>query len=94
MEVALSRNASMVNGIQELLLKYKINDWEPAYATIKKQLEESDSWIRGNLITKHAQISDSRLKNTNWNWRVMVLTLRLPTWQRWPMPLLSVFRSR
>ena len=52
LEVALSRNASMVNGIQELFVKYKISDWEPAYAAIKKQLEDYDSWIRGNLMPK------------------------------------------
>jgi hypothetical protein len=51
-EVALSRNSSMVNGIQELFIKYKISGWEPAYAVIKKQLEDYDNWIRLTVMPK------------------------------------------
>ncbi len=40
MEVILSRNVNMVNGIQELFIKYKMTGWEQPYATLKKQLED------------------------------------------------------
>ncbi len=52
MEVILSRNSNMVDGIQELFLKYKISGWEESYAAIKKQLEEYDNWVKGNLVPK------------------------------------------
>jgi hypothetical protein len=52
LEVALSRNASMVNGIQELFVKYQISGWEPSYAAIKKQLEEYDNWVSLNIVPK------------------------------------------
>lgn len=52
MEVVLSRNASMVDGIQELFIKYKINGWEKPYEIIKKQLEEYDKRVRNNILPK------------------------------------------
>jgi hypothetical protein len=52
MEVALSRNASMVSGIEELFKKYNITGWEQAYATIKKQLEEYDAWVKATVLPK------------------------------------------
>jgi hypothetical protein len=52
MEVALSRNASMVSGIRELFLKYNVKGWEEPYALIKKQLEDYDQWIIINLMPK------------------------------------------
>ncbi len=52
MEVALSRNASMVGGIAELFKKYNITGWEDAYAVIKKQLEDYDVWIKATLLPK------------------------------------------
>ena len=52
MEVVLSRNSSMVDGIRELFIKYKISGWEEPYAAIKKQLEAFDKWIREELIPK------------------------------------------
>jgi uncharacterized protein (DUF885 family) len=52
MEVSLSRNASMVSGIAALFKKYNITGWETAYATIKKQLEDYDTWIKANLLPK------------------------------------------
>jgi len=39
MEVELSRNASMVSGIEELFKKYRQTGWEQSYAIIKKQLD-------------------------------------------------------
>jgi hypothetical protein len=52
LEVILSRNASMVNGIQELFIKYKISGWEKPYEIIKKQLEGYDKWVRDNILPK------------------------------------------
>jgi uncharacterized protein (DUF885 family) len=52
MEVALSRNASMVSGIEELFKKYKITGWEQYYAVIKKQLEDYDAWLKTNVLPK------------------------------------------
>jgi hypothetical protein len=52
MEVALSRNSGMVNGIESLFKKYKLSGWEPAYASIKKQLEDYDAWVKANVLPK------------------------------------------
>lgn len=52
MEVALSRNASMVSGIAALFKKYNITGWETTYAAIKKQLYDYDAWIKANLLPK------------------------------------------
>jgi len=52
LEVILSHNADMVEGIQELCKKYKISGWEESYATIKKQLQEYDKWVIANLLPK------------------------------------------
>lgn len=51
-EVALSRNASMVSGIRELFIKYQLTGWDAPYATIKKQLEDYDQWAREYLLPK------------------------------------------
>jgi hypothetical protein len=52
MEVALSRNATMVAGIKDLFIKYQISGWETPYATIKKQLEDYDKWVMTSLVPK------------------------------------------
>jgi uncharacterized protein (DUF885 family) len=52
MEITLSRNASEVSGIEELFKKYNITGWEQAFATIKKQLEDYDAWIKATLLPK------------------------------------------
>jgi hypothetical protein len=52
MEVVLSRNSSLINGIRELFIKYKITGWEDPYAAIQKQLDDYDKWVRDNLIPK------------------------------------------
>jgi uncharacterized protein (DUF885 family) len=52
MEVILSHNGSMIDGIQELFIKYKINGWQESYATLKKQLEEYDQWMKENVLPK------------------------------------------
>ena len=52
MELLLARNSNMVNGIQELFVKYKITGWEESFAAIKKQLEDYDNWAKTNLVPK------------------------------------------
>lgn len=52
MEVNLSRNASIINGIAELFKKYKLTGWEKPYALLKKQLEDYDRWTRDNVLPK------------------------------------------
>ncbi|MDB4901618.1 MAG: hypothetical protein JWQ63_899 [Mucilaginibacter sp.] len=52
MQVILSHNASMVSGIEELFKKYKLTGWEQSYATIKKQLEDYDTWVTANVLPK------------------------------------------
>jgi uncharacterized protein (DUF885 family) len=52
METDLSRNASIVSGIAELCTKYKVTGWEKPYATLKKQLEDYDQWVKTNVLVK------------------------------------------
>ena len=52
MEVTLSRNASMLNGIPTLFNKYKITGWEEAYTILKQQLTDYDAWITANVLPK------------------------------------------
>ncbi|QNK64446.1 DUF885 domain-containing protein [Pedobacter sp. PAMC26386] len=52
MEVNLSRNASIINGIADLFKKYKLTGWEKAYAVLKKQVEDYDQWTRSNVLSK------------------------------------------
>jgi uncharacterized protein (DUF885 family) len=51
-ETQLSRNAAIVDGIASLFQKYKLTGWEPAYAALKTQLADYDSWVRTNLLPK------------------------------------------
>ena len=52
MEVDLSRNASILDGIPELCKKYKLTGWEQPYATLRKQIEDYDKWTREHVLTK------------------------------------------
>ncbi|MBE9464425.1 DUF885 domain-containing protein [Dyadobacter subterraneus] len=52
MEVDLSRNASIIEGISELCKKYKLTGWDEPYAQLKKQVEDYDKWTRENVLTK------------------------------------------
>ncbi|SCW74345.1 DUF885 domain-containing protein [Mucilaginibacter sp. NFR10] len=52
METDLSRNASIVSGIAELCSKYRVTGWEQPYATLKKQLEDYDKWVKANVLVK------------------------------------------
>ncbi|KIO75105.1 hypothetical protein TH53_22470 [Pedobacter lusitanus] len=52
MEVTLSRNASIIEGIAELFRKYKIAGWEKSYTELKKQIGEYDDWTRKNVLSR------------------------------------------
>jgi hypothetical protein len=52
MEVELSRNVSMVSGIEELFKKYNVTGYEKAYTAIKKQLEDYDVWVKATVLPK------------------------------------------
>jgi Bacterial protein of unknown function (DUF885) len=52
MEVVLSRNGSMVDGIKELFIKYQLSGWEESYSAIQKQLQEYDQWVRDNILPR------------------------------------------
>lgn len=52
MEVELSRNNSIINGIAELFKKYKLTGWEKSYSELKKQLSDYESWTRKNVLSK------------------------------------------
>ncbi len=50
LETELERNASMVSGIEQLFKKYQLAGWEPAYASLKKQLADYDAWVKANIL--------------------------------------------
>ncbi|GAB2701416.1 DUF885 domain-containing protein [Mucilaginibacter koreensis] len=52
MEVALSRNASIIEGIAELCEKFKLTGWEQPYAQLKKQVDAYDQWTRAQVLPK------------------------------------------
>ncbi len=52
MEVYLSRDPAIVDGIAELFRKYKLTGWEPAYATLKTQLAGYDAWTTKTVLPK------------------------------------------
>lgn len=52
MEVQLSRNASIVDGIEELFKKYQQTGWEQSFALLKKQLQDYDAWVKANILPK------------------------------------------
>lgn len=52
MEVDLSRNASIIDGIADLCRKYQLTGWEEPYAVLKKQLEDYDRWTKENVLVK------------------------------------------
>jgi hypothetical protein len=52
MELDLSRNASIMEGIPELCKKFNLTGWEEPYAKLKKQVEDYDQWTRDNVLIK------------------------------------------
>jgi hypothetical protein len=52
MEVDLSRDAAIVDGIAELFRNYKLTGWEQPYATLKTQLTGYDAWTTKTVLPK------------------------------------------
>jgi uncharacterized protein (DUF885 family) len=52
MEVILSHNSNLVDGIQELFTKYKMNGWQETYTAVRKQLEEYDRWVKDSVLPR------------------------------------------
>jgi uncharacterized protein (DUF885 family) len=50
LETELDRNASLVSGIEQLFKKYGLTGWEPAYASLKKQLADYDAWVKASIL--------------------------------------------
>ncbi|HWZ63840.1 MAG TPA: DUF885 domain-containing protein [Steroidobacteraceae bacterium] len=51
-ETELGRNSNYVDGISALFSKYGLKGWEDAYARLKTQLSDYDSWVRQNILPK------------------------------------------
>ena len=51
-DTGLTRNPSILQGIHDLFVKYKLSGWEPAFATLSKQLTDYDAWERANILPK------------------------------------------
>ncbi len=58
-ETELGRNSNYIDGIADLFRKYKLTGWEPAYAKLKGELVEYDTWQRATVLP-HAR-TDFRL---------------------------------
>jgi hypothetical protein len=50
MEVDLSRNGSVLDGIADLCRKYQLTGWEEPYGILRKQVEDYDKWTRENVL--------------------------------------------
>jgi uncharacterized protein (DUF885 family) len=59
LETELGRNTHYVAGIKTLLEKYRLIDWQDAYAKLASQLAEYDEWTRATVLPKAR--SDFRL---------------------------------
>ncbi|MEO7208952.1 MAG: DUF885 domain-containing protein [Steroidobacteraceae bacterium] len=51
-ETDLGRNSNFIDGIATLFKKYHLSGWEPAYAKLKAQLTDYDSWIKSTILSK------------------------------------------
>ena len=51
-ELGLNRNASLIEGIADLFKKYKLTNWEQAYARLMQQVKAYDLWMRTNILPK------------------------------------------
>jgi uncharacterized protein (DUF885 family) len=52
LETDLGRNSNYVEGIATLFKKYDLHGWEPAFARLRRQLEDYDAWVRANILPK------------------------------------------
>jgi uncharacterized protein (DUF885 family) len=48
----LGRNSNYIEGMGALFGKYGLKGWEPAYAKLKAQLSDYDTWVRENILPK------------------------------------------
>ncbi len=51
-ETELGRNSNYVEEIPKLFAKYQLTGWADAYAKIKAQLGDYDTWVRVNILPK------------------------------------------
>ena len=51
-ETEMGRDSNYLEGIQTLLEKYKLTDWQEPFAKLKAQLTEYDDWTRANVLPK------------------------------------------
>ncbi len=51
-ETELGRNASYIDGIRALFVKYQLTGWQPGYERLKSQLADYDAWVRANILPK------------------------------------------
>lgn len=51
-ELELSRNATVINGIPDLCRKYKLTGWERPFAVLRKQVADYDQWVREHVLIK------------------------------------------
>jgi uncharacterized protein (DUF885 family) len=52
LETELGRNPNYVEGIGALFGKYGLKGWEDAYAKLKSQLADYDSWVKRSILPK------------------------------------------
>jgi len=51
-ELALSRNSSIVDGMADLFKKYHLQGWESTFSILRNQLVSYDAWIRNNMLPR------------------------------------------
>lgn len=49
---ALDRNGQLLDGIESLLKKQGVKDWQPAFARIKQQMSGYDAWLRESVLPR------------------------------------------
>ncbi|MBN9420505.1 MAG: DUF885 domain-containing protein [Candidatus Eremiobacteraeota bacterium] len=66
-ENALKNDAQLLDGIQSLLEKQGVKDWQPAFAALKEQLTAYDGWLRETVLPQTREDfrlpADSYLRN-------------------------------
>jgi uncharacterized protein (DUF885 family) len=51
-ETQLARNVAILNGLEDLFKKYKLPNWEPAFAVLQREMVFYDDWVRKNLLPR------------------------------------------
>lgn len=66
-ENALKNDSQLLDGIQSLLEKQGVKDWQPAFAALKEQLTAYDGWLRETVLPQTREDfrlpADSYLRN-------------------------------